>query len=134
MSELQVIQFRAEDFPMSVLMSGNLNPGGNVMGVEELGDEGTSLSYVAQLASNYADEGVNFEDLLYVVADEDGMSPKVYGPAVFAEAVSEEENAPKRLVLRIGGNVYPINLDKGRMTCGLLYADSLDFEQKQNYS
>lgn len=124
MSEI-ICKFENEDFPL-LSMNENLVPGGQLIGTDVLGEEAQGLLMLCNDASEGDIEKINEQELLFVEADNDSILQRIYAPAVWRTEDNE-------VVLRVGGNQFPVTQTPNEFKCGRLTGD-LDFETKENAS
>lgn len=121
-----IVKFETADFP-GLSMSESLGIGGQMLGIDDLDEEGQGLLAFA-FAAGADPETFNQDEILYVESDSDSILQRIYAPAVWAQ---EDENGIKSLVLRIGSNPMPVTVKGGKLISGNLSGE-IDIETKEN--
>lgn len=135
---MTAISFGKDDFPF-LTMKDDLMPGKSMLGQDDLVDEGENLIALCALAGGegmqniLGADGFNPDDLLMIEADADGILQRVYSPAIwFYEPQSQEDTTEPTLVLRVGSNLFPVQVKDSELICGSLKADGLEIETVKN--
>lgn len=119
---MPVVQFKDETFVE--LIARELEPGYNMLGLDELEEDGADLiTFVGAIASAFlpeeGQEGIDYDALLLVKADELGVVSRFYGPSLY----NDDEHG---LIIKVGKNKFAVKQEKGTLgtfKCGDLEGD-----------